>query len=615
MSVLKRAGRKSVFAGLWMSAIVATFYFLILSSYGGLQEVVRADGTGQTLPFAQNWADTGLITINDNWSGVPGIIGYRGDNLTGATGTDPQTILVDGSATPVNVNANQTNPDNFISGGVAEFEIANPVVALNGSGTADAPHIVIHLNTTGQSGINVTYNLRDIDGSIDNAIQPVALQYRVGGTGAYVNIPAAFVADATSGPSQATLVTPVNVTLPVACDNQPLLQLRVMTTNAAGNDEWVGIDDISITSGGGGGALSGSGAANPSMVGPGAPTLLTVTVNPATTPPSTGIAVTGNLTPIAGPAIQSFFDNGTNGDVTPGDNIFSYMATVGLAVSNGQKTISASVTDAELRTATALINLTVLTPPSSDDHLTMGNPSGATAEVTNPLNYLMTRPQYVLSYHQSNGRPNWVSWHLDSSWLGSAPRQDDYRPDTSLPAGWYQVLQTDYSGSGFDRGHHCPSADRTSSIPDNSATFLMTNFMPQAPDNNQGPWEQLESYSRTLVNAGNELYVIMGGAGIGGTGSNGGVTMTVANGHVTVPAYTWKVIIVLPVGDNDVSRVGKTTRTIAVIMPNTQGIRSNDWRTYRVSVDVVEILTGLNFFSNVPILTQSFIEKRADTVP
>lgn len=249
--------------------------------------------------------------------------------------------------------------------------------------------------------------------------------------------------------------------------------------------------------------------------------------------------------------------------------------------------------------------------PSADDHLTMGNPSGATTDVDNPLNYLMQKPQYALAYHRDRGIPNWVSWHLDSTWLGSAPRQDDFRADPTLPAGWYHVLETDYSGSGFDRGHHCPSADRTSSIPDNSATFFMTNMMPQAPDNNQGPWAALESYCRTLVAAGNELYIITGGTGTGGTGS-GGFRTTVANGHVTVPAQTWKVIIVLPVGDNDVSRVSKTTRTIAVIMPNAQGIRGVDWRTFRVSVDMVEALTGYDFFSNVPLITQHFIESRAD---
>jgi endonuclease G len=140
----------------------------------------------------------------------------------------------------------------------------------------------------------------------------------------------------------------------------------------------------------------------------------------------------------------------------------------------------------------------------------------------------------------------------------------------------------------------------------------MTNMMPQAPDNNQGPWEALESYCRTLVSSGDELYIIAGGSGSGGTGSNGGTTTTIANGHVAVPSQTWKVIMVLPVGTNDVSRVTTSTRTIAVIMPNTQGIRFNDWHSYRVSVDQVEALTGYDFFSNVPVSIQSVIEATVD---
>jgi endonuclease G len=141
----------------------------------------------------------------------------------------------------------------------------------------------------------------------------------------------------------------------------------------------------------------------------------------------------------------------------------------------------------------------------------------------------------------------------------------------------------------------------------------MTNMMPQAPDNNQGPWEQLESYSRTLVSGGNELYIIAGGFGTGGSGSNGGTTNTVASGHVTVPNVTWKVIMVLPAASgNDVSRVNNSTRVIAIIMPNTQGIRNNTWQQYRVSVDQVEALTGFDFFSNVPVAIQNVIEAQVD---
>lgn len=69
----------------------------------------------------------------------------------------------------------------------------------------------------------------------------------------------------------------------------------------------------------------------------------------------------------------------------------------------------------------------------------------------------------------------------------------------------YAVQATHYQVSSFDRGHHTPSADRTRSIPDHSATFVMTNLMPLAPDNNQEPWAQLETYCRSLVSQGNEL--------------------------------------------------------------------------------------------------------------
>jgi endonuclease G len=241
------------------------------------------------------------------------------------------------------------------------------------------------------------------------------------------------------------------------------------------------------------------------------------------------------------------------------------------------------------------------TPPLSE-HLTMGNPSNAIANIAQPNNYLMEKPQYAMSYSRDNGESNWVSWHLDSSWLGSAPRQDDFRADTTLPTGWYRVQATDYSGTGFDRGHMCPSADRTITVSANSATFLMTNMIPQLPANNQGVWANLESYCRTLVSQGNELYIISGGQGL---------QYFIANGHVAVPAQTWKVIIVLPAGSNDVSRVTTSTRTIAVVIPNSGSIVS-DWRTYRVSVDQVEAITGFDFFTSVPSSIQNVIEGRVD---
>jgi endonuclease G len=240
--------------------------------------------------------------------------------------------------------------------------------------------------------------------------------------------------------------------------------------------------------------------------------------------------------------------------------------------------------------------------PLPSEHLTMGNPSNAVPDALQPSNYLMDKPQYALSYNRDRGESNWVSWHLSSSWLGSTPRQDDFRADTTLPTGWYRVQATDYSGSGFDRGHMCPSGDRTNTVADNSATFLMTNMIPQLPANNQGTWANLESYCRTLVGQGNELYIISGGSG---------TQFFIANGHVAVPTQTWKVIIVLPNGSNDVSRVTTATRTIAVVVPNSGSVVS-DWRSYRVSVNQVEGMTGFNFFSNVPSSIQAVIESVVD---
>src|SRR5262245_60512057 len=210
-----------------------------------LEERVTPDTTPHNLAvsnFYQNWNDATLITANDNWSGVPSVIGYLGDDTIGE-GVDPQTILTPYST--VDVIANQGSNTALITGGVAEFDgFSTRVIALQADGTADAPNLVVNINTTGRSNISISYNLRDVDDTADNAITPVALQYRIGNAGNFINIPAGFVADATKlGGSN---VTPVSVTLPSAIDNQSEIQVRIITTNAIGDDEWVGVDDIAI---------------------------------------------------------------------------------------------------------------------------------------------------------------------------------------------------------------------------------------------------------------------------------------------------------------------------------------------------------------------------------
>jgi endonuclease G len=269
--------------------------------------------------------------------------------------------------------------------------------------------------------------------------------------------------------------------------------------------------------------------------------------------------------------------------------------------------------DVQYADATKMITLTYEKPtsvsPADDSNLLLGNPSKAVHSTSSPNNYLLDEGTYVESYNNSRGEPNWVSWHLDSSDLGTIDRSNDFRVNTELPFSW-QIPPTAYQGSGFDRGHNCPSGDRTSSVAANSSTFLMTNMIPQAPKNNQQTWAGLENYLRSLVQQGDEVYIVMGSYGSGGTGSKGSAT-TIDGGRVTVPAHVWKVAVVLSDGTNDLKRITTSTRIIAVDTPNVNTVDSH-WQTYLTSVDAIEKATGYDLLSNVPAGIQAVIEAKVD---
>src|SRR2546425_1034970 len=367
---------------------------------------VGADNTAQSIPFSQNWGNASLITAANDWSGVPGIVGYRGDDLTTATGTDPQTILVDGGATPVNVIANAAATST--TGGVLEVDtIADPTIALQGSSTADAPFILINLITTGKTGLRASYRVRDLDASADNAVQQVALHYRVGDSGNFTNVPASFVADATDTGS-ATRETFVSVILPAAVENQPLVQLRIMTTNAVGNDELVGIDDIRVeettsqTTN-----PSGAGAASPSTVIVGGSTLLTTTVTPGMNPVSTGLSVTADLSAIGGDAAQLFLNSG--------NNVFSFATTVSAATAPGNKSLPVAIADAQGRVGTATIALTVVAIPAATPISSIQGPG-----IASPLAGNTVTARGIVTALRTNG-----------FFIQSLPADDDGFPETS----------------------------------------------------------------------------------------------------------------------------------------------------------------------------------------
>ncbi len=246
------------------------------------------------------------------------------------------------------------------------------------------------------------------------------------------------------------------------------------------------------------------------------------------------------------------------------------------------------------------------------DNLLLGNPSGATSDPANAANYLLVRPQFTSGYNAPRGIPTWTSWHVGAVDLGQSPRQNDFRPDPALPRQFYPVAPQSYAGSGFDKGHNCPSGDRTATLDDNSATFLMSNMVPQAPQNNQQTWAHLEEYTRAQVQRGLEAYVIMGSYGRGGTGKNG-FAQTLDQGRVTVPARIWKVVVFLPEGDDDLQRIAAgQARIVAIDTPNDNAI-TPDWKQYLTSVDKIEAASGLDLLSALPPAAQAQLQKAVDS--
>ena len=209
---------------------------------------------GNTGTFAQDWTNTGLITANNNWAGVPSIEGYNGAGLTSTQGTNPETITAFGPGN-LTVLANQTDPKTLNpTFGIAEFESnasSNPYVALAGDSTNAAPFLLMYMDTRGTGHVQVTFQLVDDDDSARNVQSQVALQFRTSLTGnfagvAFTDVPGAgYTADASNGPN-ARKTTSVSAFLPNIADNKQFVQIRIMTAFTSTPGEWIGVDNIVV---------------------------------------------------------------------------------------------------------------------------------------------------------------------------------------------------------------------------------------------------------------------------------------------------------------------------------------------------------------------------------
>lgn len=213
---------------------------------------------------------------------------------------------------------------------------------------------------------------------------------------------------------------------------------------------------------------------------------------------------------------------------------------------------------------------------------------------------ILRHAQYTTSYNPHRGTPNWVSYNLELTHFGPEDRCDCFTFDPALPASVARYTTADYTGAGtfqgygIDRGHLARSFDRTSASLDNAFTFYFTNIIPQAADQNQGPWAIMENFLGDQARLQNkEVYIVAGVAGNKGTIKD--------QGKITIPASTWKVAVILPrdQGLADVHGV-QDLEVIAVIMPNDPGIRNVDWNTYKTTVDAVEALSGYDILALLP---------------
>lgn len=256
-------------------------------------------------------------------------------------------------------------------------------------------------------------------------------------------------------------------------------------------------------------------------------------------------------------------------------------------------------------TALALVVATASTTASYVGNTEFGEPSDADPSD----DFVIRRDQYTTSFNRNRGIPNWVSFNLEQTHFGPQDRCDCFTFDPALPADFARYTTADYTGAGaaagfgIDRGHLTRSFDRTSGNLDNATTFLFSNIIPQASDNNQGPWAAMEIAVGDLARFGNkEIYVIAGASGSQGTVKN--------EGRITIPEYVWKVVVIMPrnTGLANVQSY-RDVEVIAVIMPNKAGIRDVNWEEYRTTVNAIEALSGYDVLG----LLQDRIEAVVET--
>lgn len=196
---------------------------------------------------------------------------------------------------------------------------------------------------------------------------------------------------------------------------------------------------------------------------------------------------------------------------------------------------------------------------------------------------------YSVSYNQKYKQPNWVQYDLTCSDLDDpVGRTNDFREDLEIKGGTLKAY--DYKYSGYDRGHIAPARDMARTINIMSESFLMSNMAPQDSHfNRYGLWRKSENEVRFWACDNNKITVVAGPV-LNGEGIQAGKLFIAKYFYKIVLAYDYKAIAFIFENKRDKSSVER----------------------YVVSVDQVEAMTGLDFFSNLPDLLEDEVESESN---
>lgn len=208
---------------------------------------------------------------------------------------------------------------------------------------------------------------------------------------------------------------------------------------------------------------------------------------------------------------------------------------------------------------------------------------------------ILKRVGYTASYNPKNRIPNWVAWHLTASHVSGRYKRDNevFHEDEEVPNP--RAYDSDYRSSGYDRGHMCPSGDNKWDKKAQEQSFLFTNICPQRHNLNTGAWNDVELQCREWAKRYGDLYIVCGPI------LYDQQHRTIGRNRVVVPEAFFKVVL---------RKQNNYYKAIGFVYEN-KGASRNMERYVR-SVDDIEEITGLDFFSTLPDNIENTIERQTN---